>query len=231
MKHLKKFSTLERLESWKFSNDCKKPNVILLDKKVQFNVYNPIYDKEIGYLESSGTQYINTNIIYNGNYRFIVKFLCNTMYSPEDQASASVFGARSGPTNDSFQFSTFRNGCFAYNRLYDHMDIITNTEYIVEFTRNGKLYINNTEKLSDISNLTYNTPNYIALFALNQLSTITEHFIGRIYYFKLFDENDNIILDLIPVRKGQVGYMFDKVSQQLFENNGTNSFLLGPDKN
>jgi hypothetical protein len=89
------------------------------------------------------------------------------MYSPEDQASASVFGARSGPTNESFQFSTFRNGCFAYNRLYDHMDIITNTEYIVEFTRNGKLYINNTEKLSDISNLTYNTPNSIALFGLN----------------------------------------------------------------
>jgi hypothetical protein len=89
------------------------------------------------------------------------------MYSPEDQASASVFGARSGPTNDSFQFSTFRNGCFAYNRLYEPLNIITNTEYIVEIKRNNKLYINNIEKI-EISNIsTYNTPTSIALFALN----------------------------------------------------------------
>ena len=37
-------------------------------------------------------------------------------------------------------------------------------------------------------------------------------------------------VDLIPVRVGQVGYMYDKVSGQLFGNVGTGDFGLGPDK-
>lgn len=41
--------------------------------------------------------------------------------------------------------------------------------------------------------------------------------------------NNTIVIDLIPVRIGNVGYMFDKVSGQLFGNAGSGSFILGPD--
>lgn len=34
-------------------------------------------------------------------------------------------------------------------------------------------------------------------------------------------------MDLISVRVGQVGYMYDKVSGQLFGNAGTGTFVLG----
>ena len=34
---------------------------------------------------------------------------------------------------------------------------------------------------------------------------------------------------MIPVRVGQVGYMYDRVSKTLFGNAGTDSFVLGPD--
>ena len=46
----------------------------------------------------------------------------------------------------------------------------------------------------------------------------------------LFNNADNKIRDLIPVRVGNVGYMYDKVSRQLFGNSGTGDFILGPDK-
>ena len=36
-------------------------------------------------------------------------------------------------------------------------------------------------------------------------------------------------MDIIPVRIGNVGYMYDRVSGQLFGNAGTGSFVLGPD--
>lgn len=39
----------------------------------------------------------------------------------------------------------------------------------------------------------------------------------------------SVELDLIPVRVGTVGYMYDRVSGQLFGNAGTGSFVLGPD--
>jgi hypothetical protein len=48
--------------------------------------------------------------------------------------------------------------------------------------------------------------------------------------FKLLDSKNIPKLDLIPVRVGNVGYMYDKVSGKLFGNVGTGSFILGPDK-
>jgi hypothetical protein len=52
--------------------------------------------------------------------------------------------------------------------------------------------------------------------------------IGRIYYLKVLNGNQPVF-DAIPVRVGQVGYMYDKVSGQLFGNAGTGDFILGPD--
>lgn len=41
---------------------------------------------------------------------------------------------------------------------------------------------------------------------------------------------DGVLLrDFIPVRVGQVGYMYDRVSRQLFGNTETGQFILGPD--
>lgn len=48
------------------------------------------------------------------------------------------------------------------------------------------------------------------------------------YGFKFY-EYDNLIMDLIPVRVGTTGYMYDKVSGKLFGNAGTGAFVLGPD--
>ncbi len=39
-----------------------------------------------------------------------------------------------------------------------------------------------------------------------------------------------IVFDAIPVRVGQVGYMYDKVSGNLLGNAGSGSFVLGNDK-
>jgi hypothetical protein len=42
-------------------------------------------------------------------------------------------------------------------------------------------------------------------------------------------KNGTIVRDFIPVRKGDVGYMYDRVSGQLFGNAGTGAFVLGSD--
>lgn len=51
----------------------------------------------------------------------------------------------------------------------------------------------------------------------------------RIYYFKAW-KNNILVRDFIPVRVGQVGYMYDRVSKELYGNVGTGYFILGPDK-
>jgi hypothetical protein len=50
----------------------------------------------------------------------------------------------------------------------------------------------------------------------------------RIYYFRIYD-GSNLLIDLIPVKVGTIGYMFDKLSNQLFANEGSGNFTLSPD--
>ena len=38
------------------------------------------------------------------------------------------------------------------------------------------------------------------------------------------------IFDFIPIRKDGVGYMYDNITGQLFGNQGTGAFIIGPDK-
>lgn len=52
---------------------------------------------------------------------------------------------------------------------------------------------------------------------------------ARIGATRIFRSTDNL-RDLIPVRVGTVGYMYDRVSRRLFGNNGTGAFIVGPDK-
>lgn len=53
----------------------------------------------------------------------------------------------------------------------------------------------------------------------------------RMYYFRLQAPDGSIIRDMIPVRKGNIGYMYDKVSGRLFGNAHTTGYtIIGPDK-
>ena len=46
----------------------------------------------------------------------------------------------------------------------------------------------------------------------------------------MLEKSGVVVIDAIPVRVGSVGYMFDRVSGQLFGNAGTGDFIIGPDK-
>ena len=70
----------------------------------------------------------------------------------------------------------------------------------------------------------FNTNLPITLFGRNSSGS----FIGKIFAAKINDV-DNTLYDLIPVRVGTVGYMYDRVSGQLFGNLGADDFILGPD--
>ena len=82
--------------------------------------------------------------------------------------------------------------------------------------------------LDDTYKYEYNkfVPSSAGVLSLLSASQIYE---GRIYHLFAYDENNDYLLDAIPVRVGDVGYMYDKVSGQLFGNSGTGSFVLGPD--
>lgn len=52
----------------------------------------------------------------------------------------------------------------------------------------------------------------------------------QVYSFK-YTKRNKTFMELIPVRIGDEGFMYDKVSGKLFGNAGTGKFILGPDIN
>ena len=54
--------------------------------------------------------------------------------------------------------------------------------------------------------------------------------VAKVYGFKIWNTTGTLLRDMIPVRKDGVGYMYDKVTNQLYGNSGSGAFVLGPDK-
>ena len=80
------------------------------------------------------------------------------------------------------------------------------------------------------------TDSYILLFALYRsgLANPVINFSGRHYYFMIFS-GDELLMNLVPCRfinelGENEGAMYDLVSKQLFRNNGSGEFIIGPDK-
>ena len=185
------------------------------------------YDAEIEYLESSGTQWIDTNFVPN------VNSAAHIIWSPKEINFNGYFGSRSLGYDGLYRFcgTAFSNGAYftfamtyntwPINRVALAVDAIYDC-----YAENGKYIINGTEYNSDVLSyyqgstfclFRYYTGNY---FYLSKM---------RCYVLKLYS-NNVIVMDMIPVRVGTTGYMYDKVSGQLFGNAGTGAFILGPDK-
>ena len=77
------------------------------------------------------------------------------------------------------------------------------------------------------SNWTYDGAKGINIFGYSNLDK--SYFSSCKFHYLKFRGRDGL-LDIIPVRVGDVGYLYDRVSGQLFGNSGTGAFIVGPDK-
>ena len=199
-----------------------------------FEVGNDL--QEVEYLESSGTQYIDSGIECTSDLS--VKFRAKW---PSD-ANASICGGIIQISN-----GYFRHHCSPYNRTNDkpfywiqadtdgasirNITTSANTWYEVEIdATSGTAKINTTNKtFTPISTLQTTGKNY-GIFARIGGGSIAMQYRASIFaYFKMY-RGGVLLRDFIPVRAGQTGYLYDRVSGHLYPNLGTGSFALGPDK-
>ena len=181
------------------------------------------YDAEIEYLQSTGTQYINTNIFINtSNFEVGYNILGNQLkwgYTHQGSGGGTWIWVE---PNTAF-FGNFNNG-----RVTIASD---NNENIIKYISQSGITVNNNF--------------YSKSFQLgsDSISSIPLYFFGGYdFKYKAIDygsiklksfylkNNGELVLDMIPVRVGQVGYMYDKVSGELFGNAGSGDFILGADK-
>lgn len=217
------------------------------------------YDAEVEYLESTGTQYIDTGYVMKSLTKYKIDFSCTSSSS----ASKMLFGMyslRSADGTIRAQKDNFAANCLgswagANASLYIYSYPIDTSSspfpgnpqtFLCNITQKvgetntveydgGRVLFNGIEVLNAPSVMPdniFNIPAYLFAAAVRQANTSVQagyYYEGKIMSVEIWDEQYNKVRDLISVRVGSVGYMYDRVSEQLFGNQGTGAFIIGPD--
>lgn len=188
---------------------------------------------EVEYLESTGTQWIDTGIYPGNTTQTDISFMLrgNTASTSYDCVAAcegnSVFywiSARNGSTKDRYLLNTKSDS--APSVVTRTLNVRHNVSFNV--VSNKAIVDGVTYSLGSVTNTCSMT---LTLWGEHLFSHVSYMSIARIYSVAITDRSTGTVLrDMIPVRVGNVGYMYDRVSGQLFGNGGTGSFVLGPDK-
>lgn len=196
------------------------------------------YDAEVEYLESTGTQWIDTGIIFDADNGFSITY--SPTNSDTNVDNGSIFGSRTTDGNTRMMVGLNANtaettgvGC----KVYIGWGVLAIPATPSRVARIGSWYT----ATANISTATA-TDGLGATASLSALPTQTR----TAYIFAANTQNgpllcrsciaackiyQNAVLvrDYIPVRKGTVGYLYDRVTRKLFGNQGTGAFVIGPD--
>ena len=189
------------------------------------------YDAEVEYLESTGTQYVDTGVIIPPDVDF--EFTGSIV---SDIANGCVFGETLdcwwGQSNPGYALVTTAGGRI-YLR-YGNSTLtyvgLTDIGFANTFTASleGNAFKVNGLLVSTVNRISsFDRPvSSMFVFRRNSISGVNPTFSAiRINNLKF-----GTLFDFIPVRKGTFGYMYDRVSGRLFGNQGTGEFIIGPDK-
>lgn len=187
------------------------------------------YDAEIEFLQSSGTQYIDTGMKANGETTEL-----KLRYSGFTNKYFAC-GSRTGVTNKAFVFSNGGNSSTIYDKFFINYGTTYTPNVVCPNDENiHNVIFTNVIILDDVEVyrfpvIPFESDRNLFLFATNNADRV-RYGNMRIYSCQLYDAGE-LVRDYIPVRVGTTGYLYDKVSGELFGNQGTGDFILGPDKN
>lgn len=180
----------------------------------------------VEYLQSDGFSYINTGIRVSNTYGFKCDF------EPLNTTDSIVVGVKGGGdsrwalnTQDTIRLSWNTYTSFNTNDLARH---IVSMNYL----NDRKRYIDNVEKTAITNTLDSRASNYNVLIfaALWYSSTPSLYCTCKLYSLEITDGN-NIIHNYKPCYRkiDNLPGLYDTVEDKFYLNNGTGTFIVGPD--
>lgn len=180
---------------------------------------------ELEYIQSSGTQYIDTGFKPNQDTRVVTKFdMLQT-----DTAWRKLWGSASGSYDLDFALCNFGTTKLQsyYGTKTNNSVPITGMSLDVDANKNIWKYSGETITF-DKNNFTCAYSMYI--FDVNK-DNDPNYLPGmmKLYLFKIYD-NDVLVRDFIPCKNssGTIG-LYDSVNNQFYQNAGTGTFIAGPE--
>lgn len=176
---------------------------------------------KLDYIQSSGTQYINTGFKPNQNTRCVIDI------ENLSSAQASFFGARASQTAASFTYFslTATTGRSDYGTSKQPMSF-TNTVGRYTVDQNKNVCTANGVTATGTAN-TFQLTNNLYLMAVNQADAAIQNAKLKLYSAKVYD-NGTLVRDFIPCKNasGAIG-LWDNVNSVFYANAGTGTFSTG----
>lgn len=186
------------------------------------------YDAEVEYLESTGTQYIDLGFYPNSTTKMEVDGQFTKDVSTNSNTCGSNSTSGSGLKSFSIQYrstgSVLMIGGYGVNNTVSDLK-----RHLFVLNGYGKSYIDSygSNAANTFDNGQVNQT--MVWFAYKGNTQTIERWANfRVYSIKVTQDGE-VLRDLIPVRKNGIGHLFDRISNTLFGNLGTGSFLYGGD--
>lgn len=185
------------------------------------------------YIESSGTQYINTGYKMTSNYEELnMKFRFLDKYS-----SKTLIGTQDSQYSDStlYSINIYQSELFVANsHSVWSWNATVGADYEIDISANGangSVLVNGTTFSFDIKGNIDKKDN-ILIFCGEVAGTpnLSQAISARLYFCKIYD-NGTLVRDFVPCKSpsGAVG-LYDNVGEKFYNNNGTGTFIAGPIK-
>lgn len=185
------------------------------------------YDAEIEYLESTGTQWIDTGFIPTSGTSVEIGYK-----TADAQLNTVLFGRRVAYNNKTYCIWANANGKIRFDYALNTTDNKDGPNSIVGSwvgvsKRKERNFVNGIEYTPNETK-TFACDGNAYLFGMNNNGTADWLVSAQVAYCRIY-ENGVLVRDFIPVRRGTVGYLYDRVTRKLFGNAGTGDFTCGPD--
>lgn len=184
----------------------------------------------VEYVESTGTQYVDSEFYPNQDSRAVIDFQNTGDYTANTLGVAALFGSRNGLKAAAFAWwvgkTTYPHyGNVSYNQ---NGSFLADLSSRLIYEQHKNLAVLGGETIS-CGAATFATTCSFLLFTLNDAGVPDARFAkGKLYSCQLYD-NGTLVRDYVPAirENGQIG-LIDQVSGLFYGNAGTGVFLAGP---
>lgn len=185
------------------------------------------------YIESAGTQYIDTGIIPNQDTKVEIKVSLNSLYT-DGNSNKGIIGAREAGESKAYHLivggggsgtQALFSGYGTTNTMItsNTLPLERNVEYTIIKDKNITTVNDTAVATADAQNFT--APYPLVIFAVRNGSNEPSFYSSmKLYYCKIY-QGTELVRDFIPVIDTQdVPCLYDKISKQYFYNSGEGTF-------
>ncbi len=184
---------------------------------------------ELEYIESTGTQWIDTGVAGSNQACFEIDFLTKSVVGPSNMDFGTILGAFTSASTrinlgtwNSSQATTGGEMCWGSGNYNPY--ITSNKRIQISVMSTTLTTPNGTQS---VGSQTFTSGSTIGVFARNNNGTADQFSKTQLYSLKMYN-GSTLIRDFVPCKNesGQIG-LYDVVNGRFYGNNGTGAFVAG----